>query len=1242
MPLVPIRRPGLIALGTVAALAVGVTPPAAAAPAGPVPPHGPVTTPPPGAGSSHSVTLITGDKVTVGTAADGSVLRSVEGPNGTTASFHRAVVDGSLYVYPDAALPYVTAGLLDRQLFNVTELIADGYDDAHTDRLPLIVRYTDAAARARTTANVAGSTVVRPLTSVQGAAVSQERAQAPTFWSSLTGTATGTTAGTTARRAPGSPSFTGGIAKIWLDGRVTASLADSTAQIGAQKVWAEGNTATGVSVAVLDTGVDAEHPDLAGQIATSTSFVPYEEVADFNGHGTHVASTIAGSGAASDGQEKGVAPGAKLVVGKVLDGEGRGQDSWIIAGMEWAARQEKARIVSMSLGGGGTDGTDPMSMAVNELSAETGALFVVAAGNSGPQSIGSPGTADAALTVGAVDSADQLADFSSQGPRADGGLKPELTAPGVDILAARSHYVRGGSGYYTTMSGTSMATPHVAGAAALLVAAHPDWTGQQIKQALVSSVKPTPAYTPYQAGAGRVDVASAVHATVFATASASSGFHPWPPKPGDTDVKEVTYTNVGDEAVTLDLAVDSAAPAGLFTLSAGRVTVPAHGTGTVTLTANLDLLPIDQQISGMVNATDSTGTVRAHTLIGAVREGQRQNLKIVAKDRSGKPLAGKVIVTAKNLFTALDLDESGIGVLRLPVGNYSGWLSGDVQGANGPHSLGMAVLPFNDVQLDRDRTVTLDGSKLSRVMAYVPKAATPSAVRLDIHRSYADSLVESSVLPNESYDSIWALPTGKKVTDGEFEIGARFRLEQPALTVGTKSRTYDDLLVKRAATPLPAGTTDLPAVFAADGTADDLAKRDVRGKAVVVRRSDTITIAEQATGAATAGAKLLLVVNDGVGRLNAWDENPWSPESPAPLTVATLTADEGTELIGQLRRGSVPLTVTSNPTTDYLYDVVHHWTGSAPANPTWRSTPKDLARVDVSFRNFRPGKAMEFRPDIWRGWAVGNQLTAPAQGERTDWVTADTRWLDDAYILGETGQHLIDVVRYPVGPISKVSWFGPIQRPRMGPIGYLPVRYLDGVYIPVPGWGDSGSGHVGEAGGNFDVRNWAALYQGDQQLKWGNAEFLPVTGLAPERLPYRLVVDNDRGDWANPYSTHTLTEWNFSSAATGPELEAALPLIQLDYAVDTDTTGRAARRAELTVAPSHLPGVAADIRQLTLDISYDDAATWQRAKLTQGQGGWTTRLKAPEAAQFVTLRTAAGDSAGNTVTQTLTRAFGLR
>ncbi|WP_406434788.1 S8 family serine peptidase [Streptomyces sp. NBC_01589] len=199
---------------------------------------------------------------------------------------------------------------------------------------------------------------------------------------------------------------------------------------------------------MLDSGADTTHPDLAKRIVASRSFVAGEDVIDRNGHGTHTASTVAGTGAASHGAERGVAPGADLLVGKVLADNGSGPISGIIAGMEWAARTEHAKVINMSLGTPAWHTQDdPLSRAVNQLSVETGALFVIAAGNSGnsPHSVSAPGTADAALTVGAVDSSDQLAPFSSAGPRLmDDALKPDLTAPGVDVLAARSQYMDGG------------------------------------------------------------------------------------------------------------------------------------------------------------------------------------------------------------------------------------------------------------------------------------------------------------------------------------------------------------------------------------------------------------------------------------------------------------------------------------------------------------------------------------------------------------------------------------------------------------------------------------------------------------------------------------------------------------------------------------------------------------------------------------------------------------------------------
>ncbi|MEV4349059.1 S8 family serine peptidase [Actinoplanes sp. NPDC049596] len=1171
------QRPGR--LGAVLAVALigtaAFAPPAGASEGGAVPPE-----------TVRTVTLITGDRVTMGS----STVR-VEGPEGAAVSYTRRTENGSTYIYPDDAMPYVVKGLLDKRLFNVTGLIADGYDDARTRNLPLIVKYKDRASLARR-APLPGATVTRTLESLDGAAVDRDRTAAGRFWTTLTG-------------AP--------VEHVWLDGKMHGDLAQSTAQIGAPRLWSEGDEGKGVDVAVLDSGLDIEHPDFAGQVEASASFVPDEDVTDYFGHGTHVASTIAGTGAASDGAEKGVAAGARLHIGKVLDRDNSGQESWIIAGMEWAAREQHSRVINMSLGYQGGDAHDPVSTAVNELSAETGALFVIAAGNSGPAAIGSPGNADSALTVGAVDAEDHLASFSSQGPRnVDAGLKPEITGPGVDILAARSHWAPG-EGSYQVMSGTSMATPHVTGAAALVAAAHPDWNGQQIKQALVGSAHATPEYTPYQAGAGRVDAYAAAHASVLATVTAYSGFYTWGTEPA-SKTETISYSNDGDAPVSLKLAVDIAAPAGAFTLDRDTVTVPAHGTATAALTVKPPLVPVDSKLSGLLTASGPSGAVLARTLIGAGREGERHDLTVVVKDRDGRPAAGRFVqfLDRAGVSGFLELDDQGRTTVRLPVGSYSGVSQADVRGTHGPRSKGWALLAFNDVQLDRDRTVVLDARQARPVTVRVPQETARGEVRVDVHRGWGDNSLQTSSLIDETYDSVWALPTGRKATDGEFEFGVRTRLEQPALTV-----TGQDVRVERSTPPLPQGRYTLP-----------VSTSPRRGAAQIVR--NTGDIAGQAAVAAKAGVKVLLVVNDGVGRLAPWPvENPFGPDVPAPVTVATLGADEGGALLAAAQRRPTTIGVTSNPRTGYLYDVVHHWTGAVPADPSFRSGPADLARVQVAFRHDRPAKALEFRSDLWRGnWTGINPTPAPAQGTRTDWVTAGTAWRDEASLPGEMVQRPIEPATYRAGHTGRTSWFGPILRPRMGAPDFLPQREQDAMHVPVPGWGASGAGYIGSSVYNLDVANHATLYLGDKVIGEDDFEYMNAYELPATAQRYRLVADNDRGDWAGTYSTHTRTEWVFTSAAGS----ATLPLLQLDYDVPLDEAGRAARTAKVAVTPHQLPGVTATAGRVEVEVSYDDGRTWHVG----------AALKAPRSAAYVSLRVSARDSAGNTVRQEITRAFGLR
>ncbi|MFE5395505.1 S8 family serine peptidase [Streptomyces sp. NPDC056568] len=1182
------------------------------------PPPGTARTPAAAAAAADTVTLVTGDRVTVTELGGGRKTVTVERPEGATGAVHTRSSGGRTTVVPDEALPYLRDGSLDERLFDVGELIAQGLGDSATGELPLIVTY-EKGTRAATPR---GTERTRALPSVRGAAVEADKGR--DFWREFT------------RRGAG-------IDGVWLDGRVTAAMAESNAQIGTPEAWQAGLTGKGVTVAVLDSGVDADHPDLAGRVAQSRSFIAGQEVADRHGHGTHVASTVGGSGAASDGAERGVAPGATLAVGKVLDDSGSGSESEIIAGMEWAARDVDADIVSMSLGSTeASDGTDPMAEAVNTLSRETGALFVIAAGNTGaPSSIGSPGAADAALTVGAVDAADEAAYFTSAGPRhGDNALKPDLSAPGVDILAARSRLSEG-SGDYTSMSGTSMATPHVAGVAALLAEEHPDWSGARLKDALMSSSKRLDA-SAYHLGAGRVSVPDAIGADVTATGSADLGFFAWPYEGNEPVARTVTYTNDSDAAVELALSVQGA-PEGVATLADTALTVPAHGSASTTVTGDGAKAPLGTT-SGRIVATAADGTVVAHTAFGMVKEEERYTLTVRVKDRAGAATPADLVV--QKLAEGVDpvpahVGDSGALELRLTPGTYSLTSFLDVRGSRGADSLGLGFLAAPEVVVDRDREITLDGRTLREIGADVDRRTETRQLLMEYDRSGGGSDLFGAVQVPLTYDSVFAAPTGRKVTEGDFEYRTVWRLGKPLLEV----KGVGEATVQAGGT-LIEGRSRLPLVDVGDGPFPG----GVRGKAVLARLTEGTEPADLARAAQDAGARALFVTDDAPGRLMEW----WGTDDNAdrPLQIATVGAADAERLRDA---GRVDMTGTRN--TPYTYDLSEGHRGAVPDRDlTYEPGRRDLAELRTRYHAAEPASGGEFRYSITDAFPVGvgfrERIDYPA--ERTEYVSTGPGqlWHESVTTAGDALEQRSGTVRYEGGSRGELNWFKPVWHPYLGTgLGWGQQRAGDRLQFNAPGWGDSGPDHTGfgdvwsEGSG---MTQTTSVYLDGELVDQGPSSAAYVDGAPADAHTYRLVTDTalDAGRWKLGTEGHAA--WTFRSAATPEDRWTLLPLINLSFDVDTDLAGevRGGKKVRIGLGAQYVAG-APDTGRLgggKLEASYDGGKSWQRVSLRGGDGpaSWQGTLSVPRHAEHVSLRASAHDDRGGSVTQEIVRAVAVR
>ncbi|MBN6056592.1 S8 family serine peptidase [Nonomuraea sp. RK-328] len=1266
------------------------------------------------------ITLITGDVVSFSTAPDGTPSHQVtpaRRPGGAPVSFLSVREQDAYYVFPSDVMGLVSSGRLDRSLFDVAYLARNGYTDRESAGLPLILQY-GAAKQAATALSaqadaLPATSAPRGLSSVSGAAVTVDKKQAGQFWTAVE-----------PPESAKSATLGRGLSKVWLDRKVRALLDKSVPQIGAPEAWAAGYKGDGVKVAVLDTGIDTGHPDVADRVVATANFTADPSVQDGQGHGTHVAATIAGTGAASDGKYTGVAPHASLLVGKVLNNSGVGQASDIVAGMEWAVAQQ-AKVISISIGGCCSDQPDPMTEAVDNLSATSTSLFVIAAGNDpGSRKINTPGSAASALTVGAVDGDEKLAPFSSQGPaQLRYGLKPDIVAPGVDITAARAAGTRMGTPVddrYTTASGTSMATPHVAGAAALLAQQHPDWTGAQLKAALTSTARDD-GYAAYTQGAGRVDVARAVRQQVRASGNIDFGVLPTPH--ADKVTRTLTYTNDGDQPVTLTLrtgvkAHRGTAPERALTLDHDTVTVPAHGTAPVTVT--FDPSGPDTWYEGFVRAADASGAVTLNTAVGAFVEPQKVTVRTRMIFPDGATDMPAVPWAVMRTDDRDDLDfvhypASGTeSQARVYPGTYSVTSAVAWRGADGEWNMSLPAQP--QFEATKDVTITLDLRSARKVTQRTPRPVEVYLSQYASEREAANgigSVRAETYYPTYGLHNYWLLPT-RKVSQGTFDVAGRFVSGAPVISMTADGRAlhprYQNL---DPGTPKLDGRRTIPVVSGGRGQAAELAAANPRGKLVLLDLSDlcptmvcTGDALDRVQAAAAAGAVGVL----GYGTAHRAFLDPARNWPAYPVPTMSLPAEEGRALAAALAKRPVNVRTEGVTNTPYVYALLFHERGRVPTDLGYEVGRRNLYEIADRFHADRPGLAtltwqatVLTRPGTlmgggdlqhsWRAQSAVTEYVGPVSRD-VSWTRATRLRYDEGGDDGIRSQGMTSQSTnvYSSAGAKTERWGAqprvpgtPVFSPETvasGTTACFDCRTGDVFMATLP---VMGTDPAHQEAFTYNANFWAQYGGKDELHLYRDGREIPLiaedTGaggvvitMPRYKLPeaegaYRLTDVFHTPNPLQQYATDVSSTWTFRSKRPTGGMQSIgdglcvgwlytgvlapcepVRKLNLRYDLGLDLDNRApagrAHRVTITGYQGSYDRPDARVTSLKLWVTFDDGATWKAVPTARKDAASSTAtiLHPPLAGTkgTVGLRVQAADAEGNTVEQTVSRAYGLR
>ncbi|MGW3661333.1 S8 family serine peptidase, partial [Streptomyces sp. NPDC005151] len=939
------------------------------------------------------------------------------------------------------------------------------------------------------------------------------------------------------------------------------------------------------------------------------------------------------------------------------------------AGMQWAVDQ-KADVVSMSLGSATPgDCTDPMSIAAEELSQSKNTLFVIAAGNLGPASntVSSPGCAPSALTVGAVDRDDSTARFSSRGPVIGSHtLKPEIAAPGVAISAAAA----GGRGVYAyqTMSGTSMATPHVAGAAAIVKQRHPEWTAQQIKAALVSSAKSDIPGDVRETGGGRLDVKAAIDTTVVGAPAVQGGTFNWPQDKTDRTTVDVPYTNSATEPVKLSLKVQgvtgndgSAVRSSIAKLDASSVTVPAGATVKVPLqidpTAQLKAAQYGD-VTGRVLATGADG-VKVSTPFSLYVGAETVTLRVKLVDRTGKPATGSSSLDVIGTDTARGERRFNGGaadqVYQVRPGAYfvsSFIMSPDLKDATGRFVESVGYLARPQLNVTKDTTLVLDARKAHRIQVRTEDRASENrSTTLAFGRSWDDVWLHSGSITGSRFVKNYLVDIQGRASDGDFEFDSAWRAYAPQIeklsVVGGA-----ELHPRVAGTGFANldGTGEAALVDAGTGTPGELESAGVSGKIALVKVADDGFMGTQALNAKAAGAKAVIAYRPSAG--------PWRPSvgfGTGPLPLLGIEASEADALKAALAAGPVKLSWKATAASPFIYNLAFPETGPITSDRTYKVSDSKLGKSTATYEAM--GVAADYvdtmiidRPYGGRYSAAFDTVAVP--GKRTEYYSAgDTVWTRALSSSPPWGEFMVDQSRtYTAGSKRTESWYRGIPAPAAprdtaGKV-QLAAERQDNLIGVAPGfWSDTE--HAGVQGDFGDIGKMR-LTSGGKVLGTSTSPFGVFT-VPAEDAAYELTMNTSKigapaAVWKR--STSIETTWKFRSERDENVYSQGIPLLFPGYDLDTDGLKTLPAKDGQTIGLSvtgHAGYTPGKLVAAKVSYSYDGGETWTQATTAQQDGRWTATVNHAGAdGKPVTLKTELTDANGNSVIQTVNDAYAVR